>query len=64
MPELIDELKSSSVNLHARRVYLKCLKAKKYDIAERIRKKYKIHFAESDRVVAFGMALMALKEKD
>lgn len=60
-PHLIDEMRKSVIDIRARAVYGRCLRNKKYSIADRIAKKYKIY--PDDLAVSFMMYLIASKSK-
>ena len=56
---LLEELAQYGSNLKAKIVYRKCLQNRKFDIAKRIKEKYKLAYKHDDTSIAFGFALMA-----
>lgn len=56
---LLEEFAEYSSNLKAQIVYRKCLQNRKFDIAKRIKEKYKLVDKHDDTVIALGFALMA-----
>lgn len=56
---LLEELAKYGSNLKAKIVYRKCLQNRKFDIAKRIKQKYKLVDKHDDTVMALGFALMA-----
>ena len=62
---LLEEFKNYSpdmINIKASRVYRKCLIARKINLAEKIKTKYKINNTPCDRVLSMGLAIMASKQ--
>jgi hemerythrin-like domain-containing protein len=58
--DFLDEFAEYSKSKKAEIVYRKCLRNRKYTLAEKIKQKYNIVNKHDDSVVAFGLALMAL----
>jgi len=64
-PELLEEFQHFEVrNVRATAVYNSIMKAKKFVLAERVEKKYKLHdHSLDDRVMAFGFCMIASESK-
>lgn len=60
--ELVDYSKEQSLKIKVRRVYNKALKLGKLELCDKIETKYSRYFPQSDAVMAFSFALMAMKE--
>jgi len=56
---LMEEFAEYGSNLKAKIVYRKCLQNRKFDIAKRIKIKYKLVDKHDDSIMALGFALMA-----
>ena len=56
----LEELREYGIHLKAEIVYRRCLRNRKFKIAERIRIKYKLRDGHDDSIIAFGLALMTL----
>lgn len=56
---LLEEFTEYGSNLKAKIVYRKCLQNRKFEIAKRIKIKYKLVDKHDDSVMALGFALMA-----
>ena len=56
---LLQEFAEYGNNLKAKIVYRKCLQNRKFEIAKRIKEKYKLVDKHDDTVIALGFALMA-----
>jgi hypothetical protein len=56
---LLEEFAEYGSNLKAKIVYRKCLQNRKFEIAKRIKIKYKLVDKHDDSVMALGFALMA-----
>ena len=57
--DLLDEFTEYGKSKKAEIVYRKCLRNRKYKLAEKIKQKYNIVNKHDDSVVALGLALMA-----
>lgn len=59
-PELLEEFQRFEVrSVKAIAVYNRLMKAKKFELAERVAKKYKLHdHGIDDRVMAFGFSML------
>jgi hypothetical protein len=55
---LLEEFAEYGSNLKAKIVYRKCLQNRKFEIAKRIKIKYKLVDKHDDSVMALGFALM------
>lgn len=62
--ELLNEFLYYEYKSKPKRVYLKCLRIKKYDLANKIKIKYNIQENNDDTVTAFRFALMASTNKN
>ncbi len=56
---LLEEFAEYGSNFKAQIVYRKCLQNRKFEIAKRIKEKYKLVDNHYDTVIALGLALMA-----
>ena len=56
---LLEEFAEYGSNLKAKIVYRKCLQNRKFEIAKKIKIKYKLVDKHDDSVMALGFALMA-----
>jgi len=56
---LLEEFAEYGSNLKAKIVYRKCLQNRKFELAKRIKEKYKLVDKHDDTVIALGFALMA-----
>lgn len=56
---LLEEFAEYSNNFKAERVYRKCVRNQKFELAEKIKLKYKLEDRHDDRITAFGLAMMA-----
>lgn len=62
--ELIEEMVDYGRNKKAESVYMKCLRAKKWDLADRIKAKYGVFDnINTDTTTAFGLAYYAMKNR-
>lgn len=57
--DLLEEFAEYGSNLKAEIVYRKCLQNRKFEIAKRIKDKYKLIDKHDDMIMAFGFALQA-----
>ena len=56
---LLEEFAEYGSNLKAKIVYRKCLQNRKFEIAKRIKIKYKLVDKHDDSIMALGLSLMA-----
>jgi len=56
---LLEEFAEYGSNLKAKIVYRKCLQNRKFEIAKRIKIKYKLVDKHDDSIMALGFSLMA-----
>jgi len=56
---LLKEFAEYGNNFKAERVYRKCVLNQKFELAEKIKVKYKLEDRHDDRITAFGLAMMA-----
>lgn len=56
---LLEEFVEYGSNLKAKIVYRKCLQNRKFEVAKRIKIKYKLVDKHDDSLIALGFALMA-----
>lgn len=64
MNELLEFGNKMSDNLlksKANRIYIKCIRAKKLQLAEKIANKYKLNQIKDDAVIAMSLAMQAYK---
>tara|TARA_R100000781_G_scaffold28359_1_gene20967 strand:- start:1928 stop:2158 length:231 start_codon:yes stop_codon:yes gene_type:complete len=62
---LIQEMVDYGRNKKAEAVYMKCLRAKKWDLADRIKAKYNLFpNRNTDTTTAFGLACFAMKNRN
>jgi len=54
----LEEFAEYGSNLKAKIVYMKCLQNQKFEIAKRIKEKYKLVDKHDDTVMSLGFALM------
>lgn len=55
--QLLKDLIEWSISMHAQQVYNKCLRLKKYALAQKIARKYGLKVGHSDLVIAMGIAM-------
>lgn len=56
---LLKEISEYGDKFKAERVYRKCVLNQKFELAEKIKLKYKLEDRHDDRITAFGLAMMA-----
>jgi hypothetical protein len=56
---LLEEFAEYGNNFKAKRVYRKCVVNQKFELAEKIKLKYRLEDRHDDRITAFGLAMMA-----
>jgi len=56
---LLQEFAEYGNNFKAERVYRKCVLNQKFELAEKIKLKYKLEDRHDDTIIAFGLAMMA-----